>query len=600
MPMIDTPPAAALRPVLSVSELISATRLLIERNLPLTWVAGEISNFTRATSGHCYFVLKDAGAQVRCVFFRNKAALTGFALRDGMQVEVRALPTMYEARGEFQLNVEAMRTSGAGALYEKFARLKATLEARGWFAQERKRALAVYPRAIGIVTSPHAAALSDVLTTLARRSPHVRIVIYPCAVQGRGAAQEIARAIRLANKRRNADRIETLIVCRGGGSIEDLWSFNEESVALAIIESALPVISGVGHETDFTICDFVADVRAPTPTGAAQLVARARDELDAVTRNLFLHARAAFTRRLEREMQRVDYLGRRLQHPAARIAAQRLRLRQFGERMSRCMAALIARDRRIADRLGRPAGAAHRRRDVAGTRAVGCARRITAGGEARRGGARTQARSPRSRPAAPEPRVGAGAWLRDRDDAGQRRRPGVGLAADRPVAVDPLCAGQRGIDGHRDGSLSANRRFHTPPSARNGQLTLIPRTWPMPNVIAPATAPISSIRAPLPHALRPVNRLISAPTVNNETAVSPTAHASLAWPAAKNANGTSGMNAPAANDTNDEIAAPHGEPSSPGLSPSSSRASVSSAFSGCATSRSAIVRASFAGMPFAS
>jgi exodeoxyribonuclease VII large subunit len=341
----------ALRRVLSVSELIGSARLLIERNLPLAWVAGEISNFTRAASGHCYFVLKDARAQVRCVCFRSKAAMAGFALRDGLQVEVRATPTLYEARGEFQLNVDALRLAGAGALYERFAQLKAKLEARGWFAAERKRKLPSFPRTIGIVTSPHAAALSDVLTTLRRRSPHVAIVIYPCAVQGRGGAHEIARAIRTANRRRDQDRIDALIVCRGGGSIEDLWSFNEEVVALAIIDSELPLISGVGHETDFTICDFVADVRAPTPTGAAQLVARARDELGTMVRSRFLHARAALNRLLEREMQRVDYLARRLQHPAARIAEQQRRLSHCGERLRRCARAHLKRDRRIVDNL---------------------------------------------------------------------------------------------------------------------------------------------------------------------------------------------------------------------------------------------------------
>jgi exodeoxyribonuclease VII large subunit len=339
------------RPVISVSELIGSARLLIERNLPLAWVSGEISNFTRAASGHCYFVLKDARAQVRCVFFRSRAALTGFALRDGLQVEVRALPTLYEARGEFQLSVDAMRLAGAGALYERFAQLKAKLEARGWFAPERKRPLPRFAFVIGIVTSPQAAALRDVLITLRRRSPQVRVVIYPCAVQGRGAAQEIAQAIRLANRRREADRIEAVIVCRGGGSIEDLWSFNEEVVAHAIVESHLPVISGIGHETDFTICDFVADVRAATPTGAAELIAPARSELDAATRNLFLHVRRGFTRQLEREMQRVDYLGRRLQHPAARLAEQQQRLLRLGERLRRCAAAHLKRDARAIDTL---------------------------------------------------------------------------------------------------------------------------------------------------------------------------------------------------------------------------------------------------------
>src|SRR5690349_21204323 len=222
----DASVTSAVRPVLSVTEFVTTARLLIERNLPLCWIGGEISNFTRAASGHCYFVLKDARAQVRCVFFRSKAALTGFALKDGLAVEVRAVPTLYEARGEFQLNVDAVRLAGAGALYERFARLKTVLEARGWFAPERKRSLPAFPRAIGVVTSPTGAALRDVLTTLSRRSPHLRVVVYPTAVQGRGAAHEIAQAIRIANRRRLVDGIDALIVCRGGGSIEDLWSFN--------------------------------------------------------------------------------------------------------------------------------------------------------------------------------------------------------------------------------------------------------------------------------------------------------------------------------------------------------------------------------------
>ena len=333
--------------VISVSALVGSVRLLIERNLPLGWVSGKISNFTRAASGHCYFVLKDRQAQVRCVFFRSKAALTGFALRDGLQVEVRALPSLYEARGEFQLNVEAMRQAGSGALFEQFLRLKALLEARGWFAPERKRALPRFPRVLGIVTSAQAAALRDVITTLHRRSPQVCLVIYPAAVQGRGAAAEIAQAIRLANSRSALDGVQALLVCRGGGSIEDLWSFNEEIVAQAIFVSVLPVISGVGHETDFTICDFVADVRAATPTGAAQLAAPARDEVDAVVRNRFAHLRAAMARRLERDMQRVDYLGRRLQHPAARLRVQQTQVEELGRRLQRGWTAL-ARRRQLA------------------------------------------------------------------------------------------------------------------------------------------------------------------------------------------------------------------------------------------------------------
>jgi len=206
----------SLAPVLPVSLLVGSARLLIERHLGLAWISGEISGFTRAASGHCYFMLKDEHAQVRCVLFRQKAHSLDVALRDGVAVEVRAIPTIYEARGEFQLNVETVRLAGLGALYERFARLKARLEAAGWFASERKRALPAFPLALGIVTSPIAAALRDVLTTLARRFPGLPIILYPAAVQGTGAADEIAAAIAAANAHAQVD---VLIVCRGGGSI---------------------------------------------------------------------------------------------------------------------------------------------------------------------------------------------------------------------------------------------------------------------------------------------------------------------------------------------------------------------------------------------
>ncbi|HKW81877.1 MAG TPA: exodeoxyribonuclease VII large subunit, partial [Casimicrobiaceae bacterium] len=250
-------------PVLPVSLLVGSARRLIERHLGLAWISGEVSGFSRAASGHCYFTLKDAQAQVRCVLFRNKAQLQDVVLEDGTAVEVRATPTIYEARGEFQLNVEAVRLAGLGALYERYARLKARLDAAGWFRPERKRAPPSFPRALGIVTSLQAAALHDVLVALARRAPALPIVIYPAQVQGIGAAAEIAAAIAAANVHATA---EVLIVCRGGGSIEDLWAFNEEAVARAVLDSRIPVISAIGHETDFTICDFVADARAATPT----------------------------------------------------------------------------------------------------------------------------------------------------------------------------------------------------------------------------------------------------------------------------------------------------------------------------------------------
>jgi exodeoxyribonuclease VII large subunit len=341
----DAPaPAAARGAVVPVSLLVSSARLIIERHLGLLWVSGEISGFTRAASGHCYFNLKDAQAQVRCVFFRQKARFTDFALKDGQQVEVHAVASIYEARGEFQLNVETVRLAGQGALYERFARLKARLEAAGWFAPERKRALPRFPRVVGIVTSTRAAALSDLLTTLRRRWPALRVVIYPTAVQGEAAAAAIAAAIRRANERAEAD---VLIVGRGGGSIEDLWAFNEEVVAQAVVESALPVVSAVGHETDFTICDFVADARAATPTGAATLVVPDRHAMQRDVAGLAARWHRANERALEARMQRVDGLARRLVHPAARLAQQHRDARMLAERLGRAMRQHLA-SRRLA------------------------------------------------------------------------------------------------------------------------------------------------------------------------------------------------------------------------------------------------------------
>ena len=320
-PVAGVPPAPPREAaVLPVSLLVSSARLLLERHLGLVWVSGEISNFTRAASGHCYFNLKDAQAQVRCVFFRHKAQFVDFALKDGLSVEVRAIASIYEARGEFQLNVETVRLAGLGVLYERFAQLKARLEAAGWFAEARKRPLPAYPRAVGVVTSTRAAALRDILTTLRRRWPALPVVVYPTAVQGTGAAAEIAQAIATANARAEVD---VLIVARGGGSIEDLWAYNEEVVAQAVHASRLPVVSGVGHETDFTICDFVADVRAPTPTAAAALVAPDRAEASRHVESLAGRWRRAGDRALEARMQRLDGLARRLVHPAARLAQQR-------------------------------------------------------------------------------------------------------------------------------------------------------------------------------------------------------------------------------------------------------------------------------------
>jgi exodeoxyribonuclease VII large subunit len=348
------PPArpAAPPPVVPVSRFVASARLLVERELGLTWVGGEISGCSRAASGHLYFTLKDAHAQVRCVFFRHKAQGLAFPLREGLAVEVRATPTIYDARGEFQLNVETVRQAGLGALYERFLQLKATLAAAGLFAEARKRPLPTYPRRIGIVTSRHAAALRDVLTTLRRRFRGVPVVLYPAAVQGAGAAGEIAAAIRRANSRAEVD---VLIVCRGGGSLEDLWAFNEETVARAVFASAIPIVSGVGHETDFTICDFVADVRAPTPTGAATLAVPECAALRRAVTDLARRFVRAQAHQASSRAQRLDRSARRLVHPAARLARQaeamlalRNRLaRAFAHRQAVCMHRLQALDARL-------------------------------------------------------------------------------------------------------------------------------------------------------------------------------------------------------------------------------------------------------------
>jgi len=339
---IPSRPVPAGAPVVPVSQLVSSARLLLERNMGLAWISGEISGFTRAASGHCYFTLKDASAQVRCVFFRTKAQGLAFALADGLAVEVRATPTIYEARGDFQLNVETVREAGLGALYERFVKLKARLETAGWFDAARKRPLPPYPRAVGIVTSTRAAALRDVLATLSRRWPAARAVIYAAAVQGDGAAAELAAAIDAANAR---DEVDVLIVCRGGGSLEDLWAFNEEALARAIYRSNLPVVSGVGHETDFTICDFVADLRAATPTAAAAAVVPDRVAFAHKLRELARHASRGTAHALAVRAQRLDHASRRLVHPAARIAAQRERAAALAMRLSRSFRLRLAAER---------------------------------------------------------------------------------------------------------------------------------------------------------------------------------------------------------------------------------------------------------------
>jgi exodeoxyribonuclease VII large subunit len=321
----------ALQPgVVTVSQMLRSVRDTLERRFPLTWVRGELSNLSRAPSGHCYFTLKDGAAQVDCVMFRSRLAAVDFDLRNGAQVEVRALASLYEPRGRFQLTVEAMRQAGLGPLYERFLRLKKKLGDEGLFDAACKRPLPEHPRAIGVVTSLAAAALHDVLTTLARRNPSIPIVVYPAPVQGEGAAARIAAALAKASARRECD---VMLLVRGGGSPEDLWQFNEEAVARAIRACAIPVVVGVGHETDFTIADFAADQRAPTPTAAAELVSPARAELAARLAGLGGRLAREMRRRLQYAGQAVDACARRLVHPAQRLRSHQQLVTQLSARL---------------------------------------------------------------------------------------------------------------------------------------------------------------------------------------------------------------------------------------------------------------------------
>ncbi len=326
-------------PIVTVSQLVRSVRDVVETRFPLMWVSGEISGWRPAASGHVYFSLKDESAQVDCVMWRNRAAYLDWQPRDGTKVDVRALATFYEPRGRFQLNVETMRRAGIGPLYERFLRLKEKLAAEGVFDPAAKRPVPDHPRAIGIVTSLAAAALRDVLATLARRNPSIPVVVYPVPVQGEDAAPRIAAMLGNAGRRAEVD---VLLLVRGGGSIEDLWAFNEEAVARAIRACPIPVVAGVGHETDFTIADFAADERAPTPTAAAERVSPPRDALLARAAELAWRSSRLMARTLESGWQRSDALARRLVHPRERLRASRERVGQFESRISSAMRHALA------------------------------------------------------------------------------------------------------------------------------------------------------------------------------------------------------------------------------------------------------------------
>jgi exodeoxyribonuclease VII large subunit len=318
------------RETLTVSALNRAVAGLLARGFASVRVRGEIGNLTRAASGHWYFTLKDDSAQVRCVMFRGRNVLVAFAPREGDAVELRASVALYEARGEYQLTVDAMERAGQGRLFEEFLRLKQRLADEGLFEQAIKRPRPVLPRAIGIVTSLQAAALRDVATTLARRAPYARLIVYPVPVQGEGAGARIAAMLATAAARRE---VELLLLVRGGGSIEDLWAFNEEVVARAIRACALPVVVGVGHESDITIADFAADLRAATPTAAAELAApeqgALRDTVAAASLRVQRYARLA----LQAAQQRLDYALRVLARPQAPIAGLQARVDHLRARL---------------------------------------------------------------------------------------------------------------------------------------------------------------------------------------------------------------------------------------------------------------------------
>ena len=356
----------AKAPVLSVSELLRSARDTLEHRYPLQWIGGEISNLRPAASGHLYFVLKDEQAQVDCVMFRSRAGALGWEPKDGLKVEARALVTLYEPRGRFQLTVEAMRRAGLGPLNERFLKLKAKLQAEGLFDPGRKRDIPEYPSRIGVLTSLAAAALRDVLTTLQRRNPSIPVIVYPVPVQGDGAAGKIAQMLAIAVGRAECD---VLLLVRGGGSIEDLWPFNEEAVARAICASALPVVVGVGHETDFTIADFAADQRAPTPTAAAELVSPPRAELLARVAELGWRASREARRRIEYAVQAVDALARRLVHPADRLRGLRQLVGQLAARLASLMGHRIELNRyRLRDTPQRLSSLVARRLETAASR----------------------------------------------------------------------------------------------------------------------------------------------------------------------------------------------------------------------------------------
>jgi exodeoxyribonuclease VII large subunit len=333
--------APAGRDIYSVTRLNREVRALLDSGLPALWVEGEVSNLARPASGHWYFTLKDSGAQVRCAMFRSANLRVRVAPRDGLQVLVRARVSLYEPRGDYQLIAEHLEEAGEGALRRRFEELKARLAAEGLFDTAAKRPLPRLPRRIGVITSPSGAAIRDILHVLRRRFAAVPVLLYPVAVQGAGAAAEIAAAIRRASVRAEVD---VLILARGGGSLEDLWAFNEEAVARAIRECRIPVVAGIGHEVDFTIADFAADVRAPTPSGAAELAVPDHTEWLRALAASAARLAGAWRRRAATCRERLNWLAMRLArvHPRERLTLRAQRLDELEARLGRALGTALA------------------------------------------------------------------------------------------------------------------------------------------------------------------------------------------------------------------------------------------------------------------
>ena len=328
------------REVLTVSQLNQRARSLLEDVFPQIWVEGELSNIAKPTSGHVYFTLKDPNAQVRCAMFRQQASRARELLRDGLLVRVRGRVSLYEGRGDYQMILDSVEAAGDGALRLAFEALKAALQAEGLFAAERKRALPKYPQRIGVITSPSGAVLHDIVSVFARRAPHVQLTLIPTAVQGREATAQIVHAISLAD----SAQYDAIIVARGGGSLEDLWCFNEEAVARAIAECQTPIVSAIGHETDVSISDFVADVRAPTPSAAAELLAPDRNELLQQLRNTQRQLTLRINTQLQRQRTQLQHLRQRLRHPRERLQQYSQRLDDLSLRLERAVRAKVQQE----------------------------------------------------------------------------------------------------------------------------------------------------------------------------------------------------------------------------------------------------------------